>query len=26
VTEKRDPTQSNAFGEVIEYAILIMRL
>ena len=26
MTEKRDPTQSNAFGEVIEYAILIVRL
>ncbi len=26
MTEKRGPTQSNAFGEVIEYAILIMRL
>ncbi len=23
---KKGPTQSNAFGEVIEYAILIMRL
>ncbi len=23
---KRGPTQSNAFGEVIEYAILIVRL
>ncbi len=26
MTEKRGPTQSNAFGEVIEYAILIVRL
>ncbi len=26
MTDKRGPTRSNAFGEVIEYAILIMRL
>ncbi len=26
MTEKRGPAQSNAFGEVIEYAILIVRL
>ena len=26
MTEKRGPTRSNAFGEVIEYAILIVRL
>ncbi len=26
MTEKRGPTQSNAFGEVIEYATLIVRL
>jgi hypothetical protein len=25
VTEKRGPTQSNAFGVVIEYAILMVR-
>ncbi len=26
MTEKKGPTRSNAFGEVIEYAILIVRL
>ena len=26
MTEKRGPNRSNAFGEVIEYAILIVRL